>query len=1007
MFANFRRWLGWFLSVFLMSLLLAGCSGGSDSGRDSTTMPSIKTQPASVNLPEGASATFTVAADGSAPLSYQWRKNGTNIDGATAATFTLPAVTAADNGAQFTVVVSNAAGSVTSSVATLTTTAPIAPSITTQPAATSVVAPATASFTVAATGTAPLAYQWRRNGVNIGGASDAAYTTPATTPADAGAIYSVIISNAAGQATSDDAVLTVTASIVAPAITTQPVDAMVNAGQIASFSVVATGTAPLAYQWRRNGVSIGGATGASYSTPATADADNGARFSVAVSNAAPTGATSAEVTLTVTPAVIAPAITGQPVSVSVTEGMTATFTVSTTGTSPTYQWRKNGVPIAGATSASYTTPATVGADNGALFSVVVSNAAATVISNNATLTVGASVVAPAITQQPANVTVAAGNTATFSVITTGTAPLAYQWRRAGVNIAGATAATYTTPATLPADSGALYSVVVSNSADTVTSANATLTVNPIVIAPTIASQPASTTVVVGQTATFSVAVNGTSPFGYQWRRNGVDIGGATAANYTTPATVAGDNGAAFSVVVSNSAGPVTSDGAVLTVTLQWSGIRQDGAPFPLQFGTGPNIAYDQARAVATDRQGNVVIAGFTDGTFAASSPQANGAFLAKYSPGGALRWARRVLDQTNGFGATEGAYGVATDPTGNIYVTGETLNALPGEIAAGGLDVFVAKFDASGTRLWAHQFGSSRNDSARGIAVDSSGNAFAVGFSDGQLPLQPPPAGEDFFIVKYDTNGNRLWLQQADLGRSDEAHAIALDSLGNAYVAGATFQQAGTFAGSKAFVAKYNGGGTQQWVTLVGETQFPQVNANAVAASSDGSIVYMSGRTYQDFDLPGQPQVAPNCCVQGDAFVARFNGAGARQWIHNLSSQTLSGPRYFDDEAYGITTNAAGSALFITGYTAGVMPGETSKGNEDMFAARYEADGTRTWVRQLGAGLPATGVRNDRAFGIAMDPNGDLFIAGVTLGTFGTPGRNTDRNDWFVLKMKPADGSLY
>jgi hypothetical protein len=172
-------------------------------------------------------------------------------------------------------------------------------------------------------------------------------------------------------------------------------------------------------------------------------------------------------------------------------------------------------------------------------------------------------IAPTITTQPANQTVTVGQTASFSVVASGTAPLSYQWRKNGTNISGATSASYTTPATVMADNGALFSVVVSNSAGSVTSNNATLTVNAI--APSITTQPANATVTVGQTASFSVVASGTAPLSYQWRKNGTNISGATSSSYTTPATVSSDNGATFSVVVSNSAGSVTSNNATLTV----------------------------------------------------------------------------------------------------------------------------------------------------------------------------------------------------------------------------------------------------------------------------------------------------------------------------------------------------------------------------------------------------------------------------------------------------------
>jgi hypothetical protein len=188
-----------------------------------------------------------------------------------------------------------------------------------------------------------------------------------------------------------------------------------------------------------------------------------------------------------------------------------------------------------------------------------------VTSTAATLTVNPAPASPTITTQPVSQTVTAGQTATFTVVAAGTAPLSYQWQKNGVAISGATSSSYTTPATTTSDSGSTFAVVVSNTAGTVTSTAATLTVNPAPVSPTITTQPASQTVTAGQTATFTVVASGTAPLSYQWRKNGVAISGATSSSYTTPATATSDSGSTFSVVVSNTAGTVTSSAATLTV----------------------------------------------------------------------------------------------------------------------------------------------------------------------------------------------------------------------------------------------------------------------------------------------------------------------------------------------------------------------------------------------------------------------------------------------------------
>jgi hypothetical protein len=237
------------------------------------------------------------------------------------------------------------------------------------------------------------------------------------------------------------------------------------------------------------------------------------------------------------------------------------------GTSPlSYQWRKNGLSISGATSASYTTTAETTSDNGALFSVLVSNSAGSVTSSSATLTVNPDPAAPTITSQPASQTITAGGTATFSVTATGTAPLNYQWQKNGATISGASSSSYTTPTETTSDNGARFTVLISNSVGSATSNVATLTVNPAPVAPSITTQPVSQTITAGQTATFSVTATGTAPLSYQWQKNGAAINGATSSSYTTPTETTSDNGARFTVLISNSVGSATSSAATLTVT---------------------------------------------------------------------------------------------------------------------------------------------------------------------------------------------------------------------------------------------------------------------------------------------------------------------------------------------------------------------------------------------------------------------------------------------------------
>ncbi|HWR26517.1 MAG TPA: PGF-pre-PGF domain-containing protein, partial [candidate division Zixibacteria bacterium] len=626
---------------------------------DSALPPIIVIQPVDQKVAAGQSATFSVSATGKLPLSYQWKKNGVAIFGATGPSYTTPSSNASDNGSTFNVVVTNSMGSVASNAAILTVTSSTSNQI--------VLLDVTHNHTttvsnnpVSGSGKAFSFFNltsWIPNNlvspVNYAQGtlyqrlqviskpttrnvkyqlcvfqdqiipekhactdrSRLSFNSPGTYYADQPMtslyqygniswnrslrIEMLVVSDGSGFPIDDrygwngtwdgspDFTLyypmqvRYTAIIVppgggtpvwpgeqiSPSITTQPLSQTVNEGQNATFSVAASGSGPLTYQWQKKGVTITGATGATYTTPATTLADNGATFRAVVSNSAGS-VTSNNATLTVNPVPIAPIITTQPLSQTVNEGQPATFSVAATGTAPlTFQWQKNNVNITGATGATYTTPATTPTDNGATFRAVVSNSAGSVTSNNATLTVNPAPIAPSITTQPLSQTVNEGQTATFSVVATGTAPLAYQWQKDGVAISGATGTTYTTLATTLADNGTNFSVNVSNAAGSVTSNNAILTVNPAPIAPIITTQPSSQTVNEGQPAIFSVVATGTEPLAYQWLKNGTEIQGATGATYTTPATTLADNGSTFRVNVSNAVGRVTSNSATLMISL--------------------------------------------------------------------------------------------------------------------------------------------------------------------------------------------------------------------------------------------------------------------------------------------------------------------------------------------------------------------------------------------------------------------------------------------------------
>ncbi|HEX4386689.1 MAG TPA: malectin domain-containing carbohydrate-binding protein, partial [Myxococcales bacterium] len=416
------------------------------TGTTGASAPSITTQPASKAIAPGQTATFSVVAGGTGPFTYQWQKSGAAISGATAASYTTPAATAADNGSTFRVVVSNATGSTTSASATLTVSSTAAPGSQLM------------AINTGGGAMAPFAADTGFSGGTQFSSTNTVSTAGAVSPAPA-AVYQT---ERYGPMTYTLGGLTAGTTYM---VRLHFAEVFWTAANQRLFNVTINGAAALT-----NFDIFTAAGGANKAViqqfNATANASGAIVVGFTNGSADQAKISALEVTTagTQAPTATAPTITTQPANQSVTAGATATFSVAASGTAPfTYQWKKAGAAISGATAATYTTPATTTADSGSVFSVTVTNSAGSATSANATLTVTAATVAPSITTQPASKSVTAGATATFSVAASGTAPFTYQWKKGGAAISGATAATYTTPATTTADSGSVFSVTVTNS----------------------------------------------------------------------------------------------------------------------------------------------------------------------------------------------------------------------------------------------------------------------------------------------------------------------------------------------------------------------------------------------------------------------------------------------------------------------------------------------------------------------------------------------------------------
>ena len=171
-------------------------------------------------------------------------------------------------------------------------------------------------------------------------------------------------------------------------------------------------------------------------------------------------------------------------------------------------------------------------------------------------------------------------------------------------------------------------------------------------------------------------------------------------------------------------------------------------PWTQQLGTSSS---DAALGVATDSAGNVYVAGHTEGGLDGNS-NAGGYdfFIVKYDSSGMKQWTKQL-----GTSSKDYAYGVTTDTSGNVYVAGRTEGGLDGNSSAGDYDLFVVKYNSSGTKQWTKQLGTSSSDYANGVATDSSGNVYVSGLTGGGLDGNSNSGSSDLFVVKYDSDGNK------------------------------------------------------------------------------------------------------------------------------------------------------------------------------------------------------------------------------------------------------------
>jgi hypothetical protein len=467
-------------------------------------------------------------------------------------------------------------------------------------------------------------------------------------------------------------------------------------------------------------------------------------------------------------------------------------------------------------------------------------------------------------------------------------------------------------------------------------------------APTITSAD-STEFTLGSASTFTVTATGTPTPTFALTGDtlpsGITFDNSIGILSGTPA--AGTNGIYhLTITASNGVSPDAIQSFTLTV-----------ASFTKRLGTTNS---DYGQEVAVDASGNVYIAGYTSGSMDGPSSGGYDMFLVKYDAAGTRQWTRQ-LGTTSQADIWNIYMGVAVDTSGNVYVTGNTTVGLDGNANAGSYDMFLVKYDSAGNKQWTRQLGTGSADYGNDVAVDTSGNVYVSGFTDGSLDGNASAGGYDMFVVKYNSAGEKQWTEQLGTTSTDRGWGVAVDTSGHVYVCGSTdgsLDGNASAGGYDMFVVQYDANGNKQWTKQSGSSSSDSLMTGCRVAVDASGNVYVTGDTNGSID--GQPNTG-----NYDMYLVKYDVAGNKQWTRMLGGIST-------DAGLNVAVDASGN-VYVSGCTASdPFDGQTNGGNYDMFLVRYDSAGNKQWTRLLGG----TSTDFGEGVAVAVDAGGDIYVTG-------------------------------
>jgi hypothetical protein len=368
---------------------------------------------------------------------------------------------------------------------------------------------------------------------------------------------------------------------------------------------------------------------------------------------------------------------------------------------------------------------------------------------------------------------------------------------------------------------------------------------------------------------------------------------------------------------------------------------------------GPGKGDDHARAIALHSSGNVYVTGESDGTLTGYDYA-----TIKYYANGDTAWVRRYdgPDSSHDY-----AVDMAVDGSGNVYVIGSSHGG------SGTLDdCATIKYDPDGIELWVERYNgpASLRDRATAITLDSFGNVYVTGYS-----FQDFTTGYDYVTMKYDPEGNQLWVRTYDgpANSQDYAYAIGVDDSDHVYVTGAS---PGGITGDDYATIKYDSEGNQLWVRRYDGPAGGSDRAIDMIIDGSGNV-YVTGFSYGD-------------TTNDDYATIKYDSEGNQLWVKRYDG--AAGDR---DRTSSMCSDASGH-IYVTGAS------HDSEGYDDYATVKYDPDGIELWVRRYNG----TANQDDSASDVAVDASGNVFVVGTSYG-MGTS------DDWATVTYSPEGTEVW